>query len=243
MLEGATHLFPYNHPRSPARFSAFEQPLVDANGWTVSQEILIRPTGYAKDAEAYYRGIAELTIDDRLAREMDSLRAAIAVSRRKEVGLQARSINVSMPMLISQQGQDALLTALKYRWPDRGLLMIELLEYDEAPLEQLSIAVDRLAGAGAGISLDDFGQGHGCLSVLANLPVVNQIKFDKSVVHGRRGHVVLPAFVRASHDIGATVVAEFVDSEECRQRMFGYGVDLCQGFHVGTPAHICEMGV
>lgn len=191
----------------------------------------MRPPGWQDGAEAYYQGLTQLCMADRLRCEMDILQLALTALD----STRPRSINVSMPLLISEAGRHTIEHAFLTRSLPPGAVTLELLEYDAVSIADAAVAVEVMAKLGAVIALDDFGRGHACLATLTALPVVDQVKFDASIVHGRRCDVVMPAMTQAIRAIGAITVAEHVDSAECHARMMAFGVDAFQGFYLGRP--------
>lgn len=222
------------HPsarRDTRPLQALLQPIYRMNGVMVAEEVLVRPVGYVGGAEAYYTGLASAPAAFRLDREMASLRVAMAAAMRPG----SKAINVSLPLLLSDAGQDAILDLLNRRRSVLGEITLELLEYDAAPVDALAEVTARLVAQDARIALDDFGRGHAPLAMLSGLPFVHQIKFDASLVHGCRRDLVLPALADAVRAIGATSVAEHVDSAETLLAMLRCRVDCVQGFHLGSP--------
>lgn len=208
------------------------QPIFTAAGELTAQEVLVRPVDYFGGAEAYYAKLARAPLARRIDMEMTSLRLAIEVAQQPG----PKAINVSLPLLLSDVGQKAISAMLRGRSASHGQLTLELLEYDAAPVDDLADVIEWMVTLGAQIALDDFGRGHACMAMLSGLPFVHQIKFDSSLVHGRRRDVVLPALANAVREMGAFSVAEHVDSEETLQAMRRCGVDCMQGFHLGMPA-------
>jgi diguanylate cyclase (GGDEF)-like protein len=98
--------------------------------------------------------------------------------------------------------------------------------------------VEQLKQTGARIAIDDFGTGYSSLSYLKSLPV-DVIKIDRSFVMGMTGDDSDRAIVRSTidlaHNLGLTVVAEGVESQETLDELERYGCDVAQGFHIARP--------
>jgi diguanylate cyclase (GGDEF)-like protein len=98
--------------------------------------------------------------------------------------------------------------------------------------------VEQLKQTGARIAIDDFGTGYSSLSYLKSLPV-DVIKIDRSFVMGMTGDDSDRAIVRSTidlaHNLGLTVVAEGVESQETLDELERHGCDVAQGFHIARP--------
>jgi len=91
---------------------------------------------------------------------------------------------------------------------------------------------------GVGLSVDDFGTGYSSLMHLKHLPFT-EIKVDRVFTAGMISNEHDAAIVRSvidlGHELGRTIVAEGVESEEVLDRLRARGCDLVQGFHISPP--------
>lgn len=91
---------------------------------------------------------------------------------------------------------------------------------------------------GIGLSVDDFGTGYSSLMHLKHLPFT-ELKIDRAFTLGLMRNVHDAAIVRSiidlGHELGRSIVAEGVESEEVLQRLRSKGCDLAQGFHISPP--------
>jgi EAL domain-containing protein (putative c-di-GMP-specific phosphodiesterase class I) len=105
--------------------------------------------------------------------------------------------------------------------------------------------VDRLRGFGVRLAIDDFGVGYASLSSLRRFPV-QIVKLDRSLLADVPGEPTAEAIVRGSvelaHAIGATVVAEGIESREQWTFAYTLGCDIAQGYLVGRPVTGDEIG-
>lgn len=87
-------------------------------------------------------------------------------------------------------------------------------------------------------ALDDFGTGVCSFSYLKNLPV-DFLKIDGEFVRGMLTDPTQSALVRSINDIGHVMgkrtIAEFVETDDLRQRLAEIGVDYVQGHVLGKP--------
>jgi EAL domain-containing protein (putative c-di-GMP-specific phosphodiesterase class I) len=143
------------------------------------------------------------------------------------------AVNVSPRSLLDPRFPEAVKTALAAHGLPPEALVLELTE--SLMLSQLEV-VDEVLGAlrGAGImlALDDFGTGYSSLSTLARVPV-QELKIDRSFVADMDSPAEA-AVVRSTVELGRSlevmVVAEGVESEEQRRRLWELGCPTGQGY-------------
>jgi len=98
--------------------------------------------------------------------------------------------------------------------------------------------LEELSGLGVRISIDDFGAGYTSLGQLKNLPV-DELKIDKSFVmtmtEDRSNALIVHSVVDLGHNLGLTIVAEGVETEQALTELRGFGCDIVQGYHLSRP--------
>jgi diguanylate cyclase (GGDEF)-like protein/PAS domain S-box-containing protein len=98
--------------------------------------------------------------------------------------------------------------------------------------------LQRLAGQGCQLSLDDFGTGSFSLSFLRKLPI-HELKIDRSFVLAMRGDADAAAVVRSAISLGKSldlrVVAEGVEDDETLEELRRLQCDEVQGYLIGPP--------
>ncbi|MDR1854260.1 MAG: EAL domain-containing protein [Azoarcus sp.] len=101
----------------------------------------------------------------------------------------------------------------------------------------------RLREAGIAVLIDDFGTGYSALSYLHTLPC-DIVKLDGSFVGTVTTDARLRAIVRHSiglaHDLGMSVVAECIESEDQSHMLRAIGCDFGQGFLFSKPLPATE---
>lgn len=100
--------------------------------------------------------------------------------------------------------------------------------------EKLKETIDFLKKTGFKIAIDDLGSGYTSLGLIASLDP-DYIKFDMSLVRGVEFSSTKQALLRTlsqfTQDIGATSVAEGVETREELDVVREFKCDLCQGFY------------
>jgi len=98
--------------------------------------------------------------------------------------------------------------------------------------------VARLRDMGVKVAIDDFGSGYSSLGYLKRLPV-NDLKIDKSFVinmmEDSGDAVIVQSTIDLAHNLGLTVIAEGVESDETWRRLRALGCDVAQGWLIGRP--------
>jgi diguanylate cyclase (GGDEF)-like protein len=101
----------------------------------------------------------------------------------------------------------------------------------------------RLHDMGVRLVIDDFGTGYSSLSYLRRLPV-DELKIDRSFVSGLDSgldDVIVKSTIDLAHNLGLTVVAEGVESEEVQTRLVAMGCDAAQGTFISEPRKATAM--
>ncbi|MDF1608563.1 EAL domain-containing protein [Hoeflea sp. YIM 152468] len=102
--------------------------------------------------------------------------------------------------------------------------------------QQALMTLQRLADAGIGLTLDDFGTGHSSLAYLTRFPF-KTIKIDKSLVidPSDKGGILIRSIVTLAKMLEMQVVAEGVATEADAVRLSEMGCDYGQSFLFGPP--------
>lgn len=147
-------------------------------------------------------------------------------------------VNVSVPQLrrvgLARTIRE-LLTATRTAPHQLGIEITETgLASDGEAIQSELLAISE---QGVRVAIDDFGTGYSSLSRLAYLPV-DVLKIDRSFVAALdtdRGEVTVRAVIALAHGIGASVVAEGVETVEQLEHLRGAGCDLACGFLLARP--------
>jgi EAL domain-containing protein (putative c-di-GMP-specific phosphodiesterase class I) len=122
---------------------------------------------------------------------------------------------------------------------DPHQLTVELTETTLFPgHEAARRSLSRLHRAGVRLSIDDFGIGWSSLAYLADLPVA-ELKIDRSFVqrlpHCHQIRCIVRRTIQLAADLGVTVIAEGVETEEQRSALLDLGCWHAQGFLMARP--------
>ena len=104
--------------------------------------------------------------------------------------------------------------------------------------------LEQLSALGARISVDDFGAGYTSLSQLTTLPV-SELKIDRSFVttmtQDAGNAIIVQSVIDLGHNLGLTVVAEGVETEQDLTALADLGCDVAQGHHLGRALPIAAF--
>lgn len=101
-----------------------------------------------------------------------------------------------------------------------------------------------LSDIGVRLAIDDFGTGYSSLSSLRRFEV-QQIKLDRCLLEGVPGdsgaEAIIGGCVEIAHGVGATVVAEGIETREQWHFVSMMGCDVAQGYLIGRPMMASEL--
>ncbi len=219
-----------------------------ADGAVVGVEALVRWRHPRDDlvSPEHFIGLAERHgLIDALTRVVVS--AALAqTSAWQRAGLKLRmSINISMRNLASVDFVDFIVAAAEAAGVAANDIVLEVTEscliHDQrAPLEILT----RLRLKRFLLSIDDFGTGHSSLTQVNDIPF-DELKIDRSFVHGATHNETARAMMHASlglgRQLGMEVVAEGVEDRDDWQLVRAMGCDLAQGHYIAAAMPAAEL--
>jgi diguanylate cyclase (GGDEF)-like protein len=106
--------------------------------------------------------------------------------------------------------------------------------------------LEKLVDLGIRLSLDDFGAGYTSLSQLKALPI-SEIKIDRSFVmminEDPRDSIIVQSVIALGHNLGLTLVAEGVETEDALTTLAGFGCDVFQGYHLSRPVPVAAFDI
>ena len=107
--------------------------------------------------------------------------------------------------------------------------------------KQLSATLSTIRELGITLSIDDFGTGYSSLTRLKRLPV-SELKIDRSfvmdMIRNNDDSVIVTSTIDLAHNLGLSVVAEGVETEQAYDRLKQMGCDIAQGYYFSRPVPI-----
>jgi len=95
-----------------------------------------------------------------------------------------------------------------------------------------------LNAVGVRLAIDDFGTGYSSLAYLERLEV-HELKIDRSFVLNltvtESATAIVSSIIGLGHNLGLTIVAEGVESEESARLLTELGCDIAQGYYFSRP--------
>ena len=149
------------------------------------------------------------------------------------------AVNVAQPQFQGGGLCNVLTDALAASGLPARLLVVELTESMLMGDGQAALAtMHEMKSIGVSLSIDDFGTGYSSLSYLKRMPV-DELKVDRSFVMDLPGGAADIAIVRTivslGHNLGMTVVAEGVETQEQLDTLKTLDCDTFQGFLFSRP--------
>lgn len=146
------------------------------------------------------------------------------------------AVNLSSKDLLRHDLVERIAESLEQAQLPSSALELEVLE-DALLIEPVG-TIAALSRMGLRMSLDDFGTGYSSLGRLTRLPV-EKIKIDRSFV-GRLGSnqsddAIVEAVVELGQNLGISVVAEGIETDETRRHLMALGCPLGQGYLFSQP--------
>ncbi|UCH79838.1 MAG: EAL domain-containing protein [Nitrospiraceae bacterium] len=149
------------------------------------------------------------------------------------------SVNLSVRNLLDLQFPEEV-SDLLIKWDiDSSSLELEITESAvmEDPDHAMKVLM-LLDTLGVQLSIDDFGTGYTSLGYLKKLPV-DIIKIDKSFVMNmlmdQSDAMIVRSTIDLAHNLGLSVIAEGVESEEILLSLSNMGCDGIQGYYICRP--------
>jgi len=149
------------------------------------------------------------------------------------------AVNVSTRWLVDPQFLDTVENTLRDTGLPAHCLTLELTEEIlSRDLEASQRALSGLKALGVKLALDDFGTGHSSLAILERF-TIDSIKIDRSftsaIVTLDDDAPILRGTLALGRELGASAVAEGVETEVQAGFLRRHGGTLCQGYFFGKP--------
>lgn len=157
----------------------------------------------------------------------------------------ALSVNVSRADLLKGAVAKKLASLIEKYALTPELLRVEVTEsaYMDNP-QKLIMEIEELHKAGFVVEMDDFGGGYSSLNTLKDVPI-NVLKTDLKFLSGtgieERKNKILDSVVDMAHQMGMTVIAEGVETEEQAGYLLQLDCKYMQGFYFSRPIPVEEF--
>ncbi len=147
------------------------------------------------------------------------------------------SVNLSSAQLLSSELYNDVRAMLAKTQCEPNRIKLELTEtvMMENP-EQARLVLGKLKDTGISLALDDFGTGYSSLAYLTRFPF-DTIKLDKALVcdESEKREVMLRSVISMARELGMSVVAEGIETEEDSAALAKLGCQYGQSFLFGPP--------
>ncbi|PSP19291.1 MAG: hypothetical protein BRC58_01500 [Cyanobacteria bacterium QS_8_64_29] len=158
------------------------------------------------------------------------------------------AVNVAAAQLLEEDFAAAVEEALAATGLAPERLILEVTESTFIEDVGTVIAVmQQVSALGVSFAIDDFGAGYSSFQYLRDLPV-HALKIDRTFIQGvdvrPRDRAIVQAIIAVAQELGLTVVAEGVETQQQYRMLAELGCDQMQGFLVAPglpPAEICPM--
>jgi EAL domain-containing protein (putative c-di-GMP-specific phosphodiesterase class I) len=207
------------------------QPIVDLlDGSIYAQEALVRPTTPSfKDPPSMFEAAVESECCGALGRVIRELAVGSCESQRLFLNVHPNELGEGWLV----RPDDAI-----FQHP--GQIFLEITE--SVPLTHFALChgiLGELRSKGCSLVVDDLGAGYSNLKYIADLaPEV--VKLDRELIkgltQGTRQSRLVASVVRMCADLGASVVAEGIETGEELQAVQAAGVPFGQGYFLARPA-------
>ena len=156
------------------------------------------------------------------------------------------SVNLSMRNLRGTDLAAKLAEMIERAGVPAARLKIEITETAMmADAEHTFEVLGELQRMGIRLSIDDFGTGYSSLAYLQRLPV-DDIKVDRSFVlnmlKNSSDEAIVRSTIELAHNLGLRAIAEGVEDQGTLDRLRALGCDLAQGFYMGLPMSLADLG-
>lgn len=237
------------HDLQNNKLALFYQPQADYEGKIIGAEALLR---WKHDTYGYIYPPLVIALAEE-AQLMDKLgywildTACGDLKKLNALGFEnmAISVNISARQLESDSFLDNLNEIIKRQQAPTDLLKMEI-------TEQLALAGSKnvrdklkaIKDLGIKLAMDDFGMGHSSLMYLKEYEF-DTIKLDgaliKEIVTNHTCRDIISSIIFLSRSLYFSVVAEYVESEEQRELLYGLGCTQYQGYLYSPAIAYAEL--
>lgn len=161
--------------------------------------------------------------------------------------------NINVHMSVNLSARNLLDPGLDYYIFDRyktygleqGRISFEITE--SAMMEDADQALkvmQSLNRNGFNLIVDDYGTGFSSLAYLKRFPIT-ELKIDKSfvinMIDSDEDAMIVKSTIDLAHNLGLSVIAEGVETQETLDMLNTLGCDMAQGYFIGRPVAVAEF--
>jgi len=222
------------------RIIPFFQPILDvATKRIVAYEVLsrIEVGGEIMRAEEFVEIAEKMGVIHRL----DALVIERALTQLVEMGHDGDVfINLSPRALVLNEFARNIRSIVAASGIPRERIVFEITERDTVKnLALLERFLNELKSEGFKLAIDDFGSGFSSFHYLRRFPI-DFLKiegdFIANMLTSPKDRAVVTSIKSLAQEMGITIVAEYVESQEVLDELHVMGVHLAQGYYIGRPA-------
>ena len=157
----------------------------------------------------------------------------------EEYGIKKIDINLSVAQCMQEILAEQILKIRSIYQVPTSIINLEITETAAAHTPEILLKnMQELSNAGFELSLDDYGSGYSNMGYMLSLPF-KMIKIDKYIVWAafsdKRAEKALAATIKMIKELGMTVLAEGVETQEQAEWLTATGCDYLQGFYYSRP--------
>ncbi len=168
----------------------------------------------------------------------------IVAWKRRGIVLEV-AVNLSARNLLDAGLPDRVADLLARHDVEAGQLVVEVTESATMSDPERGVHVlEALRKLGVGVAIDDFGTGNASFEYLAQLPAT-ELKIDRTFVTDiaacDRDRAIVRSTIDLARNLGLTVVAEGIETEQALECLVAEGCRLGQGFLFSRPLPADEL--
>jgi diguanylate cyclase (GGDEF)-like protein len=172
----------------------------------------------------------------------------LSLAIAQQAALKAQGFDVAMSVNMSGRlvgDLEFAEEALQLARQAQGQLCLEITETAVISHPQRALEnIERFAGAGIEISIDDYGTGLSSLAYLKQMRA-HELKIDKAFVigmaEGQKDALLVRSTVDLAHSLGLKVTAEGVETAMVQALLTAMGCDLAQGYFIARPMTVADF--
>jgi len=213
------------------------QPIVDIRtGKPFAYEALVR----GENGEGAGQVLSRVTEENRYTFDQTCRTTAIETASRLNIDSRL-SINFSPNAIYDPEAclERTMKAAKKFGMPHKNIIF-EITEHEAIPDRSLLSEIVRVyRDNGLLTALDDFGEGHSGLNLLAEFQP-DIIKLDMNLIRDidttKVKQIIVGSMVNAAEELGIQVVAEGIETKDEATALSDAGINLMQGYYFQRPA-------